>query len=292
MGHTHSRFSDRGRIDATSSPPSISHISLKVHKLHPSLTKSLPSSDEKDHSHYDSDLRPRPYIHSAAISFPVVSTPSPRRLPRRAGETYVNYMGGAEYPNALSAPTAFFPLKTSWVSSKLSSACADEAREMVLSFLQAPKGYTIFAANATGALKLVGEAFPFQKHSSFVLGTDSHNSVNGIRRFAAERDASVHHIPSTRTGGFKPSVATKLPGFYVEHLDLPTLVSTPDDLGSIMGHSEITVVLELHRCPFLPPIFQLPDFHKSIVAAGDKSPGREIRKAGERFLSAKITICG
>lgn len=94
MGHTHSRFSDRGRIDATSSPPSISHISLKVHKLHPSLTKSLPSSDEKDHSHYDSDLRPRPYIHSAAISFPVVSTPSPRRLPRRAGTTEIASVPG------------------------------------------------------------------------------------------------------------------------------------------------------------------------------------------------------
>ena len=79
---------------------------------------------------------------------------------------------------------------------------------MVLSFFQAPQGYTvIFTANATGALKLVGESFPFEKDSTFILGADSHNSVHGIREFAARRGAQVRYIPSTPTGGFDPSVA-------------------------------------------------------------------------------------
>lgn len=79
---------------------------------------------------------------------------------------------------------------------------------MVLSFFQAPRGYTvIFTGNATGALKLVGESFPFREGSSFVLGADSHNSVHGIREFAARRGAKVHYVPSTPTGGFDPSVA-------------------------------------------------------------------------------------
>ena len=145
---------------------------------------------------------------------------------------------------------------------------------MVLSFLQAPKGYTIFAANATGALKLVGEAFPFQKHSSFVLGTDSHKQcewdsqirsrtrrqctsypLNSYRRLQAISShgkidifaviSPVVYSPLSRIG----CPSKKLPGFYVEHLDLPTLVSTPDDLGSIMGHSEITVVIDVLSCP-------------------------------------------
>ncbi|KAH0828956.1 methyltransferase type 11 [Lanmaoa asiatica] len=133
----------------------------------------------------------------------------------RVGETYVDYMGGAQHPECLVHVHGDFLTRnimgnTHSVSnsSRLSAECADEARKMVLSFFQAPSGYTvIFTANATGALKLVGEAFPFQENSSFVLGADSHNSVHGIREFAARRGTQVHYIPSTPTGGFEPSVA-------------------------------------------------------------------------------------
>lgn len=63
-------------------------------------------------------------------------------------------------------------------SSTLSLKCADEARAAVLSFFKAPPEYTVvFTANATAALKLVGESYPFTGGSSLVLGTDSHNSV-------------------------------------------------------------------------------------------------------------------
>jgi selenocysteine lyase/cysteine desulfurase len=87
-------------------------------------------------------------------------------------------------------------------SSRLSSTCADEARAAVLSFFQAPPEYTVvFTANATGALKLVGESFPFHEGSSFVLGVDSHNSVHGIREYASRRGARVSYIPSTSRGG-------------------------------------------------------------------------------------------
>ena len=74
----------------------------------------------------------------------------------------------------------------------------------MLSFFRAPPGYTVvFTANATGALKLVGEAFPFNESSSFVLGADSHNSVHGIRQFALRRGASINYIDSTDHGGLE-----------------------------------------------------------------------------------------
>ena len=86
--------------------------------------------------------------------------------------------------------------------SRLSAACADEARRAVLEFFRAPPGYTVvFTANASGALKLVGEAFPFAAGSTYVLGADSHNSVHGIRQFAASRGAQVAYIESTDEGG-------------------------------------------------------------------------------------------
>lgn len=64
-------------------------------------------------------------------------------------------------------------------SSRLSLECANEARAALLSFLKASHTeYTVvFTANATAALKLVGESYPFTSESTLVLGVDSHNSV-------------------------------------------------------------------------------------------------------------------
>ncbi|KAM5537953.1 hypothetical protein V8D89_008429 [Ganoderma adspersum] len=127
----------------------------------------------------------------------------------RSGEAYVDYMGGSLYPESLIQVHANF-LQRSILgnthsvsnSSRLSAACADEARRAVLAFFRAPPGYTVvFTANASGALKLVGEAFPFAAGSTYVLGADSHNSVHGIRQFAASRGAQVAYIESTDEGG-------------------------------------------------------------------------------------------
>jgi molybdenum cofactor sulfurtransferase len=49
--------------------------------------------------------------------------------------------------------------------------------------------------NATAALKLVGEAFPFSSSSRFLLTFDNHNSVNGIREFAHAKGAAIDYAP-------------------------------------------------------------------------------------------------
>lgn len=84
-----------------------------------------------------------------------------------------------------------------------------DARDAVLSFFQASPDYTVvFTSNATGALKLVGESYPFvEGKSSFVLGADSHNSVHGIREYASRSGAKVCYIDSTESGGFVESTA-------------------------------------------------------------------------------------
>jgi len=92
--------------------------------------------------------------------------------------------------------------------------CAEEARFSVLEFFDAPATeYTVvFTPNATGAMKLVGEAFPFVRDSSFVLGMDSHNSINGIRQFALTKGARLGYVASTSLGGIDESEA-KVPVF-------------------------------------------------------------------------------
>lgn len=60
-------------------------------------------------------------------------------------------------------------------------------------------------SNCTGALKIVGESFPFEPASRLVLAEDSHNSVNGIRRFAEKQGSTVEYVPSRLGGGFDES---------------------------------------------------------------------------------------
>lgn len=133
----------------------------------------------------------------------------------RSGETYVDNMGGAQHPDSLVRAHAAF-LSDSILgnthsvsnSSTLSSRCAAEARQAVLAFFDAPPGYSvIFTANASAALKLIGESYPFAQHSTYLLGADSHNSLHGIRQFASRRAAQTHYIPATPTGGFDLSTA-------------------------------------------------------------------------------------
>ncbi len=55
----------------------------------------------------------------------------------------------------------------------------------------------MFTANASAALKLVGEAYPWCPGGAFALTADNHNSVNGIRELARQAGACVEYVPVT-----------------------------------------------------------------------------------------------
>jgi len=122
----------------------------------------------------------------------------------RLGHVYLDYTGAGLYSASqirrhhellldriLGNPHSDNP--TSIEASRL----VDEARAAVLRFFKAdPREYgAIFTPNASGALKLVGEAYPFEPGGRFLLTYDNHNSVNGIREFARHRGASVTYLP-------------------------------------------------------------------------------------------------
>jgi selenocysteine lyase/cysteine desulfurase len=73
----------------------------------------------------------------------------------------------------------------------------EQARAYVLEFFKAPPDEyaTIFTNNASGALKLVGESYPFGPGDVYLLTFDNHNSVNGIREFARAKGAQVIYAP-------------------------------------------------------------------------------------------------
>lgn len=122
----------------------------------------------------------------------------------RHDEVYLDYTGSALYAEShvarhaemlrgvvLGNPHADSP------ASRASSSFVDEARSRVLRFFDAdPTQYVVcFTQNATAAVRLIGESYPFGDGSDFVLAADNHNSVNGIREFARRASARVTYLP-------------------------------------------------------------------------------------------------
>jgi len=73
----------------------------------------------------------------------------------------------------------------------------ERCRRAVLAYFKASEDeyVVIFTANASQALKLVGEAYPFGAGGHYLLTFDNHNSVNGIREFARARKAPIRYVP-------------------------------------------------------------------------------------------------
>jgi selenocysteine lyase/cysteine desulfurase len=84
-------------------------------------------------------------------------------------------------------------------ASAASTELVERARLAVLAHFNAsPDEYAvIFTPNATGACRLVGEAYPFGPRTGLVLTRDNHNSVNGLREFARFRGARTQYVPFT-----------------------------------------------------------------------------------------------
>ncbi|MGB4593006.1 MAG: aminotransferase class V-fold PLP-dependent enzyme [Coriobacteriia bacterium] len=82
-------------------------------------------------------------------------------------------------------------------TSLAATALVERAREAVLAHFNAdPAEYeVIFTPNASGALKLIGESYPFCPDAVYLLAYDNHNSVNGIREFARRAGATVVYVP-------------------------------------------------------------------------------------------------
>lgn len=81
-------------------------------------------------------------------------------------------------------------------SSIRSSKLVEEARTAILTYFNALEDYfLVFTPNASGALKIIGESYPFDEYSHFLLPFDNHNSVNGIREYAKSRGASYRYSP-------------------------------------------------------------------------------------------------
>ncbi|MEP0806296.1 MAG: aminotransferase class V-fold PLP-dependent enzyme [Chloroflexota bacterium] len=119
------------------------------------------------------------------------------------GHIYLDYTGGGLYAESqlrrhhrLLAEHVFGNPHSGNPTSQAATQLVEHTREYILKFFNAdPDEYiAIFTSNASGALKLIGESYPFA-NGRYLLTFDNHNSVNGIREFAHARGGSVTYIP-------------------------------------------------------------------------------------------------
>lgn len=149
-------------------------------------------------------------------------------------EIYLDYTGGGLYgASQIDEHMAF--LKSAVFgnphsdnpTSLRSTVFADNARTAVLDFFHAnPNEYVvIFTPNASGALRLIGESYPFEKDGRFLQLMDNHNSVTGIREYARRAATPIRTIKSRRSDLHvtKASVTQAL----ADHTSAPHLFAYP-----------------------------------------------------------------
>ncbi len=122
----------------------------------------------------------------------------------RLGQVFLDYTGGGLYADSqirdvaeLLGAGVFGNPHSNSPASSATTDLVERARTTVLEYFNAPPDeyVAIFTANATGAIKLVGEAYPFQAGDRYLLSFDNHNSINGVREFARTRGADVTYVP-------------------------------------------------------------------------------------------------
>ena len=154
-----------------------------LHKLLSTL-KSAPSHPSLKHDAFFNSLREKEFS----------------RLDN-AGHVYLDYTGGnlyadsqlAQHQSMLRDQVFGNPHSTN-PSSQYATKLAEEARQEVLKFFNAEDYFCIFTQNATEALHIVGECYPFGEESHFVLLADNHNSVNGIREYCKSKNGAFTYV--------------------------------------------------------------------------------------------------
>jgi len=124
----------------------------------------------------------------------------------RLGHIYLDYTGAGlnaicqvrEHQSLLDSHVFGNPHSQNPTSATI-TAMVQQCRRKVLDYFHAAEDEcaVIFTPNASGALKLVGESYPFGPDSHYLLTFDHHNSVNGIREFARSHRATTTYVPLT-----------------------------------------------------------------------------------------------
>lgn len=144
---------------------------------------------------------------------------------------YLDHVGGTLAPQSLIEED-YRMLKNSVLgnphSGSLSSGESyEQARQAIYNFFGCPPNEyeIIFTANASSAIRLIAESFPYGKGTEVLLTKDNHTSVHGIREYANSKGASVKYIPLDKSlqipDVFMQRALDNLPSGYTHLLAYP-----------------------------------------------------------------------
>lgn len=147
----------------------------------------LADNPDYEHTTYIDDLRRVDYSRLDDLNHVYLDYTGGGLYGAKQLQTHMQMLAGGVFGNPHSSNP------TSMASTELDEA----ARNFVCEFFNAdPDEYlVIFTQNASGALRLVGESYPFEDNGQYLLTFDNHNSVNGIREFARKYNAPITYSP-------------------------------------------------------------------------------------------------
>src|SRR5579862_7695080 len=136
------------------------------------------------------------YLETAALD--VLRATEYSRLDEQR-QVYLDYTGGSLYAHSqleqhldMLRGGIFGNPHSANPTSIAMTDLVERTRRYALSYFNATNDYIgVFTLNASGALKLIGESFPFAPGSRYLATFDNHNSVNGMREFARARGAEI-----------------------------------------------------------------------------------------------------
>lgn len=118
------------------------------------------------------------------------------------GHIYLDYTGGNLYAESqvrrhtdMLLNGVFGNPHSTNPTSQLSGRLIDAARQYIVDYFNASDYQLVFTANASQALKIIGEGYPFHENGHFLLLFDNHNSVNGIREYCKLKGAGHTYSP-------------------------------------------------------------------------------------------------
>ena len=144
------------------------------------------------------------------------------------GNVYLDYTGGSLYAESqldehvrMLREGVYGNPHSANPTSSAATAMVERARTAVLRHFNAPESEyaCVFTPNATGAIRLVGEAYPFER---FLATFDNHNSVNGLREFARAKGAATAYVPVVA-----PELRVARLADHLDEADGPSLFAYP-----------------------------------------------------------------
>ena len=169
-------------------------------------TSSAGGKPQMDAAYQDFIARYPGYAETTAIDR--LRATEYRRLDDQ-GQVYLDYTGGSLYTEsqverhlAMLRCSVFGNPHSTNPTSTAMTGHVERTRRYVLSYFNASTDdyILVFTPNASGALKLIGESFPFAPGSRLLLTFDNHNSVNGTREFARAKGATIDYVPLLAPG--------------------------------------------------------------------------------------------